>query len=121
MYALPAHTPDKTQPRDVVLFLSFKSKLNESLLLAASTDKCDRFDAFCSMMRLAFYAAFTRDNIQASFKRAGIWALDALWLLGVPPSALGCAGVADHRRQRPTEPVRVEAARCPSVHPRLRL
>eukprot|EP00171_Calliarthron_tuberculosum_P022368 IDg22368t1 len=59
IYALPAHTSGNTQPCDVVLFGAFKRKLNESFLLAASTEHVDRFDTFefCALMRTAFYAA----------------------------------------------------------------
>eukprot|EP00171_Calliarthron_tuberculosum_P002526 IDg2526t1 len=86
VYALPAHTSGKTQPCDVVLFGVFKRRLNEAVQLAGSADNADQVDAFafCAMMRFAFYKAFTRQNIQASFTRAGLWPLDATRLLSVP-------------------------------------
>eukprot|EP00171_Calliarthron_tuberculosum_P023847 IDg23847t1 len=86
VYALPAHTSGKTQPCDVVLFGVFKKRLNEAVQLVARADTRDCIDAFafCALMRSAFYRAFTRENIQASFTRAGIWPLDASRLLSVP-------------------------------------
>lgn len=97
VYALPAHTSGKTQPLDVVLFGSFKKHLNEGILLAARRDRVDRFDTFefCALLRSAFYAAFTRKNIIASFRRSGICPFDASRLLSValPRSAKNVAEI----------------------------
>lgn len=83
VYVLPAHTSGKTQPLDLVAFSVFK---NEALNAAASMDKLDVLDTygFCSMLRSAYHAAFTRSNIQASFRRSQIWPLNPIKVLGVP-------------------------------------
>ncbi len=61
----------------------YRRDLDERLL-AASTDKVDRFgDCFSRCACTAFYAAFTRGKTQASFTSRGIWLLDASRLLGV--------------------------------------
>lgn len=49
----------------------------------------DAFD-FSNMLRFAYAEAFTRDNIIAAFRRAGVWPVDQSRLLSVPrPAAEG--------------------------------
>lgn len=85
-YALPSHTSGKTQPCDVKLFGAYKKELDE--LMDVATDVGDDIEidnwAYGAMMCEAYKQAFTRSNIQAAFRRSGIWPHD-------PSRLLGCA------------------------------
>jgi len=84
VYALPTHTSGKTQPLDVVIFGVFKSYLRDILLSAVAVHQLHTYTMYeyCSAITAAWYKAFTRSNIQASFERAGIWPFEPLRLLG---------------------------------------
>lgn len=86
VYALPAHTSGKLQPLDVVAFSVYKRNLNNLIAKVVRADATDELDMFhfCAIMREAFYESFTRENIRASFKRSGMWPINADRLLGKP-------------------------------------
>ena len=89
VYALPAHTSGKTQPCDTVLFGSFKHHLDAALrdcVLARPDHTFDLFD-FCKVLKFAYNAAVTPQNIRESFRRAGLWPVDHTRILGVPRPA----------------------------------
>jgi hypothetical protein len=79
-YALPAHTSGTTQPLDVNVFSPFKQALNKHIqFLSTSTGYAlyDVFD-FAKMMRAAFDAAFTIQNIKSAFRKTGLWPLNSV-------------------------------------------
>ena len=86
VYALPAHTSGSTQPLDVVAFSVFKRELNEviSMTLQAGTQHELDMYSFCALMTKAYHKTFTRDIIISSFRRSGLWPLDATRLLNTP-------------------------------------
>lgn len=86
VYALPAHTSGKTQPCDVVVFGVFKQEINRLISVVASGGPATTIDVYqlCSILKKAFYCAFTRENVTASFERARMWPIDEKKLLAVP-------------------------------------
>ena len=85
-YALPSHTSGKTQPLDVVAFAVFKRELNAAisrLVQAKSQTELDMYE-YCAVLKHAYHASFTHNNIVASFRRSGLWPLDAMRLISVP-------------------------------------
>ena len=89
VYALPAYTSGKTQPCDTVLFGSFKHHLDAALcdcVLARPDHTFDPFD-FCEVLKFAYNASVTPQNIWASFRRAGLWPVDHTRILEVPRPA----------------------------------
>jgi len=89
VYALPAHTSGKTQPLDVVLFGIFKLTLRDLLVTLLSAEDYTKYNMydFCRLPRHAYHEAFSRANIRAGFKRAGIWPFRPVALLGNPRPA----------------------------------
>lgn len=86
VYALPAHTSEKTQPIDASLFGSFKVKLNEIISECATIETLATYTVydFLKMLRHAYYATFTRANVMATFKKAGMWPVNRRKLMSVP-------------------------------------
>lgn len=85
-YALPAHTSSVLQPCDLVVFSKFKTELNKAisdLVIPGLYTSIDMFQ-ICTAMRTAYNAAFTYINIVASFRRSGLWPLDATRFLKSP-------------------------------------
>ena len=70
-YAIPSNTSGRTQPCDLVLFSSFKGELNKIVTTLVKPDGSIVFNQVdvCSMMRDAYYSSYTRENIEASFRR----------------------------------------------------
>ena len=78
VYALPSHTSGKTQPMDVLVFGLYKSafkKVITNTVDPLNSHKVTMY-AFCDFMRTAYVEAFTRQNIQAAFRRCGMWPID---------------------------------------------
>ena len=93
MYALPSHTSGKTQPLDTVLFAAFKNSLNKAVSSCSGFNDRYTIDLFgmCKIMREAYENSFTKRNVQASFRRAGLWPLNAKRLIGEPRPASAAA------------------------------
>jgi len=80
------HTSGKLQPLDVVVFSAFKAALNKAItgvLKADATREFNMFD-YSSLLRAAYEKAFTRKNIQQSFRHCGLWPLDPSRILQAP-------------------------------------
>ena len=93
VYALPAHSSGKTQPVDVVLFAAFKGALNNAVSNCSGFCDGRTLDLFdlCSVMRKSYEVSFTRRNVMAGFRRAGLWPLDGSRLLDTPrPASAAC-------------------------------
>lgn len=73
VYAIPAHTSEKTQPCEVVLFCDFQSPLNEAMSRLVDTHGVYQLKLFkyCSILRSANHTALTRHNIVAAFRGRG--------------------------------------------------
>ena len=93
MDALPSHTSGKTQPVDTVLFVAFENSLNKSVSSCSGFNDRYTINLFgmCKIMREAYENSFTKSSIQASFRRAGLWPLNAKCLIGEPRPASAAA------------------------------
>lgn len=83
VYTIPSHSSGKAKPLDVVSYSVFRNAIrtavrNCTLLLG------DKRLVFCDVMKHSYYASFTRDNIQSSFRRCGIWPLDPSGIMSMP-------------------------------------
>ena len=78
-YALPAHTCCALQPCDLAVFARFKTELNDEISAMVTPGHSSELDMymFCGALRSAYLRSFAPELIQASFKRAGMWPLDA--------------------------------------------
>ena len=83
VYAIPTHTCGKTQPLDVVALRSYKRENDDAIQRTLRSDEFVKLDMchYCSVLKHAYHAAFTRANIQASFSRSDMWSLDSSRLL----------------------------------------
>ena len=86
MYAIPAHTSGKLQPCDAVLFSVFKAALNKALAATINANVQSQIDSFMflAMLRYAYKEAATSASIRVSFRRCGMWPLNAARLFNQP-------------------------------------
>ena len=86
VYVLTFHTSGKTHPLDVILFSVFQKCLQDPVTSCAPPGGEWQYDlfGFCALIRDAYYRAFTVHNVQASFRRSGIWPFDPTKLLSTP-------------------------------------
>lgn len=86
VYALPAHTFDRTQLCDVRIFGKFKTTLIEGIEYATEPYNIDRFDTFdfCKMITRAFHQTFTYEVLSISFQKSGVWPVDSKSILSIP-------------------------------------
>lgn len=83
VYALPAHTSGKTQPLDDFAFAFFKRSLIDAIAKVQRANVLEELDmyAYCTLLTVAYYVTFTRENVKASFRMTGIWPLDQAQLM----------------------------------------
>lgn len=85
-YALPAYTFGKTQACDFLLFGEFKRESKELIRRVSDVENVRALDMydFCTLMTSAYQKSHTRNNIESSFRRSGLWSINASGLLSVP-------------------------------------
>ena len=85
-YVLPANTSNVLKLCDAVVIAKFKAELNDAIaafFMQGQYKELDMFN-FCDALCIAYARAFTFEHIDASFRRADLWPLNAKCFLKKP-------------------------------------